>query len=338
MIPFRFGIARFMIVTAGVAAGLTTMRQSIPVGCLVLAATLLVAFREVLLACLQALWIPIAKLVIRLHQRKIGAVGVLCLTFLIAAAPVFSLLRPGRLPALAPARRPRAALHLPSLQRRHSVCIQLAELAAHGSNLFEPHNTHVVPAWRVVTWALVRTAGTLPRLPSVLAVASYSILIAVMLLTGRLVARESGRAALGLAAMALVGTTSLMLAPAIWYSAGQPLWAGFGILTALVRTVLPAVREASAPGAGRDRGCDRRVALDDRPCGRPGHSRLSLGRQTPAMPPRRRPSARRVGASRRNRLRPGRPSYRQQDHVPWSRGFRRDQSRAGSLAYVPGHS
>ena len=233
MIPFRFGIARFMIVTAGVAAGLTTMRQSIPVGCLVLAATLLVAFREVLLACLQALWIPIAKLVIRLHQRKIGAVGVLCLTFLIAAAPYFLFFDPVD---YRPWRRHVAREPL-SIYRLFSDDIPYVSSSRNWqrtvANLFEPHNTHVVPAWRVVTWALVRTAGTLPRLPSVLAVASYSILIAVMLLTGRLVARESGRAALGLAAMALVGTTSLMLAPAIWYSAGQPLWAGFGILTAL---------------------------------------------------------------------------------------------------------
>ena len=66
-----------------------------------------------------------------------------------------------------------------------------------------------------------------------LAVASYSILIAVMLLTARLVARETGATAVGLAAMALVGTTSVMLTPAIWYSAGQPLWAGFGILATL---------------------------------------------------------------------------------------------------------
>jgi hypothetical protein len=101
------------------------------------------------------------------------------------------------------------------------------------AHLFEPHNTHIVPAWRVLTYALVMTAGNLERLPVVLAVASYSILIAVMFLTGRVVARETGQASIGLAAMALVGTTSVMLTPAIWYSAGQPLWAGFGILATL---------------------------------------------------------------------------------------------------------
>ena len=101
------------------------------------------------------------------------------------------------------------------------------------SNLFVPHNTHVVPAWRMLTWALVAWAGRLEKLPEVLAEASYGILVAVMLLTGRLVARETGRAGVGLAAMAAVGTTSLMASPACWYSAGQTLWAGFGILATL---------------------------------------------------------------------------------------------------------
>jgi hypothetical protein len=33
--------------------------------------------------------------------------------------------------------------------------------------------------------------------------------------------------------MVLLGTTSLLISPAIWYSAGQPLWAGFAILVTL---------------------------------------------------------------------------------------------------------
>ena len=78
-----------------------------------------------------------------------------------------------------------------------------------------------------------RWRGASSRLPEVLAVASYGILVAVMLMTGRLVARETGRVGPGLAAMVLIGTTSLMLTPAMWYSGGQPLWAGFGILSAL---------------------------------------------------------------------------------------------------------
>jgi hypothetical protein len=101
------------------------------------------------------------------------------------------------------------------------------------SNLFVPHNTHIVPAWRMLTWALVACAGNLERVPEVLAFASYSILVAVMLMSGRLVARETGQTSLGLVSMVLVGTTSLMLTPAAWYSGGQPLWAGFGILATL---------------------------------------------------------------------------------------------------------
>jgi hypothetical protein len=101
------------------------------------------------------------------------------------------------------------------------------------SNLFLPHNTHIVPAWRIVTYGLVSIAGSLNRIAEVLAYASYGILVAVMLMVGRLVARETGRGGLGLAAMALMGTTSLLLTPAIWYSAGQPLWAGLGILFTL---------------------------------------------------------------------------------------------------------
>jgi hypothetical protein len=101
------------------------------------------------------------------------------------------------------------------------------------AHLFTPHNTHVIPAWRVVTWALAAGAGGLERMPVVLAVASYAILVVVMLLTGRLVARETGQTGLGFAAMILVGTTSLMLTPATWYAAGQPLWAGAGILSTL---------------------------------------------------------------------------------------------------------
>jgi hypothetical protein len=101
------------------------------------------------------------------------------------------------------------------------------------SNLFVPHNAHIVPAWRILTWSLVAAAGSLFKLPEVLAVASYGILVAVMLLTGRLVARETGCAGLGLAAMVGVGTTSVAASPACWYSAGQTLWAAYGILATL---------------------------------------------------------------------------------------------------------
>ncbi len=101
------------------------------------------------------------------------------------------------------------------------------------TNLFVPHNTHVVPVWRMITWSLVAIAGRFESLPEVLAIASYSVLTAVMCAVGALAARESGRVVTGLAAMAAFGTTSLLYTPATWYSAGQPLWAGLGILSAL---------------------------------------------------------------------------------------------------------
>jgi len=100
-------------------------------------------------------------------------------------------------------------------------------------NLFVPHNTHVVPTWRVLTWVLAAASGRVAAMPGVLAVASYAVLAAVMVLAGRLVARETGKAGSGWAAAAAVGTTSLMLWPATWYSAGQTLWAALGVLATL---------------------------------------------------------------------------------------------------------
>jgi hypothetical protein len=101
------------------------------------------------------------------------------------------------------------------------------------ANLFVPHNSHIVPAWRLVTWVMVVCAGRISRFPSVLAIAAYGILAAAMMLAGRLVARETGRPGLGLTAAILTGTTSVMLSACSWYSAGQTLWAGVGILAML---------------------------------------------------------------------------------------------------------
>src|SRR5579864_3191642 len=77
------------------------------------------------------------------------------------------------------------------------------------TNLFVPHNTHIVPAWRLLTWFLVASAGRLANLQTVFAAAAYGSLIAVMLLTGLFVAWETGRVSVGLVAMIAVGTTSL---------------------------------------------------------------------------------------------------------------------------------
>jgi hypothetical protein len=59
-------------------------------------------------------------------------------------------------------------------------------------------------------------------------------LILAMLLTERLVARETGRASVGLAAMVAIGYTSLLKSSATWYSSGQTLWAALGVLAMLL--------------------------------------------------------------------------------------------------------
>ncbi len=102
------------------------------------------------------------------------------------------------------------------------------------SNLFVPHNTHIVPAWRLLTWCMSAAAGSLANLQPVLAIASYSILVVVMILMGRIARRETQSTATGLLAMVAVGVTSLEKTSATWYSAGQTLWAGLGVLMMLL--------------------------------------------------------------------------------------------------------
>jgi hypothetical protein len=173
------------------------------------------------------------KAIDRLQRTTFGRAGVTILTLFVAAAPYVLFFDPlDYWPLRAHVAREPLGLYL-----LFSDDVSYASAARNWhktlSSLFEPHNTHIVPAWRLLTYGLVQAAGSLERLPLVLAVASYSILIAVMLLTARLVTRETREASNGLAAMAIVGTTSVMLTPALWYSAGQPLWAGFGILATL---------------------------------------------------------------------------------------------------------
>ncbi len=219
---FRPSIAGIMIFIAAIGVTLAAARFNLLLGCLLAAAFLVVAGRKFLISLLEAL-----------QRRKVGRPGVIVLTLLIAGAPYVLFFDPidswpGRRHV---AREPMALYLLYSDDVPYISASRNWERTV--SNLFEPHNTHIVPAWRILTWALVLAAGNLERIPQVFAVASYSILVAVMLLAGRVAVRESGRTAVGLAAMALVGTTSVMLTPASWYSAGQPLWAGFGILAAL---------------------------------------------------------------------------------------------------------
>ncbi|MGC8641503.1 MAG: hypothetical protein ACP5XB_16685 [Isosphaeraceae bacterium] len=164
--------------------------------------------------------------------RPVSWLGLSLLAGLILAAPAILFFDPLGLPGRGHITREPLAIY--SLYSDDFAYVAASRnLSRALANLFVPHNTHIVPAWRLLTWALVAWSGTLEKLPEVLAEASYAILVAVMLLTGRLVARETGRASLGLAAMVGVGVTSLMASPACWYSAGQTLWAGFGILATL---------------------------------------------------------------------------------------------------------
>ena len=105
--------------------------------------------------------------------------------------------------------------------------------AALRENLLRPHNGHVVPLFRLETHAMARLAGSLEALPTVLGWASYATLVLAMTAIGHVVARESGRPALGLAAMAAVGLTSVQGPTLLWYSAGQALAAGTMVLAML---------------------------------------------------------------------------------------------------------
>src|ERR1700677_640914 len=98
------------------------------------------------------------------------------------------------------------------------------------AHLLEPHNTHIVPIFRLWTFVLVALAGRLENLPMVMAAASYLGLIAAMTAVGYLVARETRQTATALSAMTLVGISTVTHPAITWYSAGQALWAGTAIV------------------------------------------------------------------------------------------------------------
>ena len=60
------------------------------------------------------------------------------------------------------------------------------------NHLFAPLNTHVVPLFRLYTYAVVQSTDRLEDLPRMLLGASYLGLVATMLLVGRLVRQETG--------------------------------------------------------------------------------------------------------------------------------------------------
>ena len=162
-------------------------------------------------------------------RRPCGRVATLLLGLIVCVSPAWLFFDP-----LGPSRR----APLASYRVRNDDWLYLAAsrtLARTNENLFTPHNTHIVPCWRVFTWMMSAGGGRLAAMPPVLGAASYAIILAVMFLTGRLVAIETARAAAGWAAavVAWVRTTSLMYCPATFFSAGQTLWAALGILATL---------------------------------------------------------------------------------------------------------
>jgi hypothetical protein len=102
------------------------------------------------------------------------------------------------------------------------------------AHLFKPHNTHIVPLFRLWTATIVALAGPLEDMPAAFRAASYFGLIVTMLSVFLLVASESGRTNLGLAAMAGMGLSTVVQPAVSWYSAGQALWAGAGIVLTLI--------------------------------------------------------------------------------------------------------
>ncbi len=216
----------------------------------------------------------------RLLLRPMGPVARVIVVALLVTAPTILFFHADQMPF--PAHVTRPPLEIYTLFSDDVAYVAGSRTWARTmENLFQPHNVHIIPAWRLLTYALVLCAGDLEHLPDVLAIASYSILIAVMLIIRRLVTRESDNPALGLAAMVLVGTTSLMVAPVMWYSAGQPLWSGFVILATVWyaqdfrrtgRMLALLLATVCRPDCG--------LALVGRAPGRPGGGCLSLGRSS----------------------------------------------------------
>jgi hypothetical protein len=101
-------------------------------------------------------------------------------------------------------------------------------------SLFVPLNTHVVPLFRIYTYAVVGLTPRLVDLPWTLLAASYLGLVATMLLSGRLVFQETGRVALAVGSMAGMGISTVMLPVLTHYAAGQALWSGAAIVAALL--------------------------------------------------------------------------------------------------------
>lgn len=100
--------------------------------------------------------------------------------------------------------------------------------------LFQPHNAHVVPLFRIWTAAIRSAAGSLAALPLWLSLANFAALMGTLLLAGHLVAVETRRTTYGLMAVALIGLSTVLRQSIVWYAAGQSLVAACLAALALV--------------------------------------------------------------------------------------------------------
>ena len=97
-------------------------------------------------------------------ERPLGWLGLSLLGFLIVAAPAILFFDPLGLPGRGHIFRDPLAIY--SLYSDDFAYVSASRnLSRTMANLFVPHNTHIVPAWRILTWALVAWAGTLARSP-----------------------------------------------------------------------------------------------------------------------------------------------------------------------------
>jgi hypothetical protein len=99
--------------------------------------------------------------------------------------------------------------------------------------LLTPHNTHLVPLFRAWTYLWVQAAGSLAGLPRMFGLAAYLAYLLVMLLVGHVAAWETGRAEVGLAAMAGFGVSAVLWTTASWFAASQALWGAAGVIAAV---------------------------------------------------------------------------------------------------------
>lgn len=100
--------------------------------------------------------------------------------------------------------------------------------------LLTPHNAHVVPLFRLLTAALARLAGSLGEVAGWLTWGNYAAFAALSLATGHFIAWETRRYGAGLGAMACFSLSTVIYPAAIWYSAGQTLWAALCAMGCLV--------------------------------------------------------------------------------------------------------